>query len=96
MRVAGLSFFFTGAIPDNLNVPPEKSQKLLEYVVGISERVPDLAESDREHQEKVAACAAYLSTSRDQWVTIECMKDNELRTREDIHDEVYKTVTGLL
>lgn len=79
-----------------LNVPPEKSQKLLEYVVGISERVPDLAEADREHQEKVAACAAYLSTSRDEWVTIECMKDGELRTREDIHDEVYKTVTSQL
>jgi len=76
-----------------LNVPPEKSEKLLEYVVGIGAKVADVAESDRDHQVKVAACAAYLSTSRDRWVTIECMGDeNNLRSREDIHEEVYDVV----
>lgn len=76
-----------------LNVPPEKSQKLLEYVVGIGAKVADVAESDRLHQEKVSACAEYLSTSREEWVTVECMADaDELRTREDIHEEVYQIV----
>jgi len=77
-----------------LDVPPEKSEKLLEYVVGIGAKNPDIAESDRDHQEKVAACATYLSTSRDQWETVQCMSDAEtLRTREDIHEEVYTIVT---
>jgi dTMP kinase len=75
-----------------LNVPPEKSQKLLEYVVGIGAKTADVAESDRSHQQKVAACAAYLSTSRDKWETVECMNDDELRQREDIHAEVYDIV----
>lgn len=75
-----------------LDVPPEKSEKLLEYVVGIGAKVADIAESDRDHQEKVAACAAYLSSSRDQWVTVECMTGDELREREDIHEEVYAIV----
>ncbi len=79
-----------------LDVPPEKSAKLLEYVVGIGAKVPDLAESDREHQEKVAACAAYLSQSRDRWVAIQCMDGEELRTREDIHEELYTHVMQLL
>jgi dTMP kinase len=76
-----------------LNVPPENSQKLLEYVVGIGAKVADLAESDRDHQKKVASCAAYLANSQDKWLAVECMNDEELRTREDIHEEVYTIVT---
>lgn len=76
-----------------MDVPPDKSEKLLEYVVGIGAKVADLAESNREHQQKVAACAAYLSSSRDQWVTVQCMGEGDaLRTREDIHEEVYGIV----
>lgn len=76
-----------------LEVPPEKSEKLLEYVVGIGAKVADVAESDRDHQEKVAACAAYLSASQDRWVTVKCIGEGgELRTREEIHGEVYEIV----
>ncbi len=75
-----------------LNVPPEKSEKLLEYVVGIGAKTADVAESDLGHQEKVSACAQYLSTSRDQWTTVECMEGEQLRDREDIHEEVYEVV----
>jgi len=76
-----------------LNVPPEKSEKLLEYVVGIGAKVADIAELDHEHQRKVAACAEYLASSRDQWVKVQCMADaDNLRTREDIHEEVYGIV----
>jgi len=76
-----------------LNVPPEKSEKLLEYVVGIGAKVPDVAEGNSDHQRKVAECAKYLSSSRDQWVTVQCMAgEDTLRTREDIHEEVYEIV----
>jgi dTMP kinase len=76
-----------------LSVPPEKSAALLEYAVGNGTKAADVAESDRDHQTKVAACAAYLSNSRDQWVTVACMQGDEMRTREDIHEEVYNIVT---
>jgi len=76
-----------------LDVPPEKSEKLLEYVVGIGAKVADVAESDKDHQEKVASCAAYLSASQNQWISVQCMgEEDTLRTREDIHEEVYGIV----
>lgn len=75
-----------------LDVPPDESQKLLEYVVGLGAKVVDVAERDRLHQAKVAHCAKYLSSSRDKWVTVPCIKDGTLRTREDIHEEVYNLV----
>lgn len=76
-----------------LHVPPEESARLLEFVTQIGGKVPDLAEADRVHQEKVAACAEYLSTSAQQWVRIECMDESGLRTREAIHEDVYQVVT---
>lgn len=76
-----------------LEVPPEESQKLLEYVVSIGGKTPDVAEADRLHQEKVAECANYLRQSRDEWVTIMCLDSTgSLRTREDIHEELFSIV----
>lgn len=76
-----------------LEVPPEESQKLLEYVTMIGAQKPDVAEADREHQQKVAECANYLRQSRDKWITVQCLnEDGHLRTREDIHEELYKIV----
>jgi len=76
-----------------LEVPPEESMKLLQYVVEIGAEEPDVAEADREHQEKVAACANYLRQSRDKWITIQCLDDSgQLRAREDIHQELFSIV----
>ena len=75
-----------------LDVPPDESQKLLEYVVGLGAKVVDAAEADRLHQAKVSDCAKYLSSSRDKWVTVQCLNDKGLRTREDIHEEIYHVV----
>ena len=79
-----------------LDVPPDESQKLLEYVVGLGAKVVDVAEQDRLHQVKVAHCAQYLSSSRDRWLTVQCLKDGQLRTREEIHEEVYNLVKDQL
>lgn len=76
----------------HLNVPPEKSEKLLEYMVSIGKKTADVAESDREHQRKVAACAREIAVAQ-QWVPVECMDGDVLRTREDIHEEVYALVS---
>ena len=76
-----------------LEVPPEESQKLLNYVVEIGAEQPDVAEADREHQQKVAECANYLRQSRDKWITIQCLNaENKLRSREDIHQELFQIV----
>jgi dTMP kinase len=75
-----------------LDVPPDESQKLLEYVVGLGAKVVDVAEADRLHQAKVSHCAKYLSSSRERWVTVQCLTDGVLRSREEIHEEVYNLV----
>lgn len=79
-----------------LDVPPDESQKLLEYMEGLGGKVVDTAEADRLHQAKVAATAQYLSSNRDHWVTVQCMNDGKLRSRDDIHEEVYQAVKGSL
>lgn len=76
-----------------LEVPPEESQKLLEYVVQIGAEEADVAEQDREHQQKVAECANYLRQSRHQWNTIQCLDETgKLRSRENIHEELFSIV----
>lgn len=76
-----------------LEVPPEESQKLLEYVTEIGAKEPDVAEADREHQQKVADCANYLRQSRDRWVSIQCLDETgKLRSRDDIHEELFSIV----
>ena len=76
-----------------LQVPPEQSQKLLEYVVKIGAAEADVAEADYSHREKVAQCAEYLSQSRDKWMTIQCLDEaGDLRSREDIHEELFQIV----
>ena len=75
-----------------LDIPPEDSQKLLEYIEDIGVTVVDPEEKDRLHQAKVSKCASYLANTQNQWVTVQCMTDGELRPREDIHEEVYTAV----
>ena len=79
-----------------LEVPPNESEKLLEYMVEFGGKVVDPMEADRVHQAKVVDCAKFLSTSRDHWSTVQCLKDGNLRTREDIHEEIYNIVKPLL
>lgn len=79
-----------------LDVPPDKSQKLLEYMVSIGQKTPDVAEQDREHQRKVAACAQYISQSTDTWISVPCMDADTLRTREAIHEDIYQAVSKML
>lgn len=76
----------------HLSVPPEKSKVLLDYMVGIGKKEADVAESDRDHQEKVAVCAQQLAQTREGWVQVTCMEGEELRPREAIHEDVYELI----
>ena len=75
-----------------LDIPPEDSQKLLEYIDDIGVTVVNPEEKDRLHQAKVSKCASYLANTQNQWVTVPCVTDGALRLREDIHEEVYMAV----
>ena len=75
-----------------LDIPPEDSEKLLEYIEDMGVTVVDPEEKGRLHQAKVSKCASYLANTQNQWVTVPCVTDGALRLREDIHEEVYAAV----
>jgi dTMP kinase len=76
-----------------LDVPPSDTHKLLEYVEVIGGQVTDPQDHKGVHQAKVADCARHLSTTYLPWVNVTCVtEDGTLRTREDLHNEVYRTV----
>jgi dTMP kinase len=87
-------------LPDltiSLAVSPEDSDAILARMVEEGKKTPDTAETDREHQKRVAQCLDWLSSMKENWITVHCSSGiNGLRSREDVHEEVYRLVKELL
>lgn len=76
-----------------LNMPPEKVKKLIKdrenkFTHGAKK---DIHESDEQHL-KDSYNAACSLVDKYNWNEIKCVKNNEIRTREDIHNEIFKIV----
>ena len=80
-----------------LNVDSEYTQKLMENRLNKinQEEKKDIHESDFEYLRK-----SYLNSleiaEKYNWNKIDCIKYGQLRTIEDISDEIYKTITSML
>lgn len=83
-------------IPDKvffLNMPPDYSKKLIENrnnkFTGESKK--DIHENDSKHiiDSYNTACSLIRKYS---WHEVVCVKSNELRAIEDIHEEIYKAI----
>ena len=74
-----------------LNMPPEYSFKLMEKRENkiTHELKKDIHESDREYLIDSYNAACEL-TKQYNWHEIKCVKDNKIRTIEDIGEEIYK------
>lgn len=74
-----------------LAVPAQISQKLVEkkgersYVKG-----KDMAEEDVEHQKKALKIYHWLVENRDRYRLVECMKEEELLSIEEVADKVWQ------
>lgn len=75
-----------------LRVPTIERLKLLEHAVRKRENIIDVAESNPSHQDDAERVADLLAEARPDWYVIECMKEGELRDKEDIHEELYQLV----
>ena len=75
------------------NVDPEERIKLLQHAADKKENVLDIAETNLDHQKMTDETAKYVIQKLNNCKTIECMADGAMRTREDIHQEVYSVVT---
>jgi len=79
-----------------LAVSAEDSEAILSRMIEEGSKEPDQAESDRAHQHRVSECLQWLCAMRDNWNTVHCSSGiNGLRSREEIHQEVYQLVAEL-
>lgn len=76
-----------------LNMPVEKSIELMKERENkfTHNDKKDIHESDKNHL--VDAYKAACDVSKDyNWFEIKCVKDNKIKTIEDIHEEIYKEI----
>jgi len=77
-----------------LNMPPEKVKELIKNRENkfTHDQKKDIHESNPQHLQDAYEAACSLVGSYG-WKEIKCVKNNEIRTREDIHNEIYEYVT---
>ena len=76
-----------------LNMPPAKSRELMKnrenkFTHG---EAKDIHESNPKHLEDAYNAACSL-VNKYGWCEIQCVKENEIKSREEIHEEIYKIV----
>lgn len=76
-------------------VDPVERIKMLQHASDKKENVLDLAETNLEHQKQTDVTAG-LVEKLNNWKGVECMHEGGVRTREDIHEEVYAIVKELI
>ena len=76
-----------------LNMPPEYAMKLMEHRENkfTHEQAKDIHERDKNHiiDSYKAACDLVEQYN---WYEVKCVKDDKIRTVEDIHEEIYQEV----
>lgn len=84
-----------------LRVPVEVSLALLSNKRsakngGLKDGELDMVEEDRTYLERSHEAANWLLTHQSNWSVIECMRENTMRSREDIHAEVVARLPTLI
>ena len=76
-----------------LNMPPEYAMKLMEGRENkiTKEQKKDIHERDKNHIINAYNAACDLVDKYD-WYEVKCVKDDKIRTIEDIHEEIYKEI----
>ena len=80
-----------------LNMPVEKTVELMknrENKFSHNDK-KDIHERNEEHLKDSHEAACYVAKKYD-WCDIICVKDDKIRTIEDIHEEIFKHVKGVL
>jgi dTMP kinase len=72
------------------------SQKRTAKNASLSERQKDPVENDRAYLERSHETAVWLADHQSDWKVIDCVKEGAMRSREDIHKEIARLISGLL
>lgn len=81
------------SIPFILSLIKERNKKSSRSYVG---KKKDIVEGDIEYLTNSHKSAVWLAKSQSEFTQIECTSKNILRTREDIHEEIYEKVKKIL
>lgn len=74
----------------------EHSDQIFNTMVKEGQKDPDVAELDRAHQREVAQCVEWMPSVDPSWRVLHCSGDDSLRTREEIHEDIYFLVSRIL
>lgn len=79
-----------------LDIPAKKARELLEGREAHDEtRAKDIHEKDLKYQKEVIK--SYLRVAKkDGWIIINCMQDNNIKNKEQIHSEILAAVEKLI
>ncbi|WP_312336891.1 dTMP kinase [Anaerospora hongkongensis] len=89
---------FALPVPDQvlfLDVPPQLSGRLLAERAAQAEAKPDIHEQDQDYLVRCYHSYRMLA-ERYQWQSIECVNAHELKSIEQIHQEIYQSVKKIL
>jgi len=75
-----------------LDMPPEYSAKLLAQLTG---KVVDIHEKDAVYRNECYKCAK-MCADLFSWERISCVSAGEIKTREEIHTEIYERLNKCL
>ena len=80
-----------------LNMPPEKSFELMRNRRNkfTGEFIKDIHESDEGHMIDAYNAACDL-VEKYNWHEVKCIQDGNLRSREDIHEEIYEEIKKII
>lgn len=78
------------------DVAPEQRIKMLQYASDNEGNVMDLAETNLQHQKETDEAAKQIIQELNTWISIHCMQEGVMRSREEIHQDVYTEVAKIL
>lgn len=74
-----------------LDVDPKVGQKN-----ALDKDEPDMHEKSIEHESEASKIYLELSQAEENWVVLDCMENGEMRSKEDIHQEVMEILSRRL
>ncbi len=86
-------FYLNLSLPFILQLIKERNKETKRSYVG---KKKDIVEGDIEYLTNSHKSAVWLAKTQPEFVQIECTAKSVLRTREDIHEEVYKKVKKII
>ena len=86
-------FYLSLPIPFVVKLLEERNKTLNRAYLG---KKKDFSETNMSYQENSIKSALWLAKNQPNWRKINCLDKNKLRTREDIHEDVYREVKKIL